>query len=350
MQRTFAPVRCRHPRYGRGCSLLVLASTAFRRAVSAGYLPSRGSRLRGLVASRRTPATVGSTLAFLYLPGRPAAATQTTQASELVLLLSLGPLGLLISLGISRLRRETARAARRRRTSRFGLALTEQLYQVSSDLSASRTPRRSWPPAFQSSVVQSMRRGRRVPVVGGWNGLRVLTEDRLSRAAHGLRGRPIDRRTVASDRRHSTRELLVVPADVQREVNHRTASETIPELREGDIVLPLMTGSRMVGAIVLAGMKGGILPSHEREFLIAAGRQAARAIARAQLYQAAERGRTEAEALRVDADSALQELQKAQEALRLSESRCRTLAARTTVSTWSARGFRKRSRSTLWLP
>ena len=39
-------------------------------------------------------ATVGSTLAFLYLPGRPAAVTQTTQASELVLLLSSVPLGL----------------------------------------------------------------------------------------------------------------------------------------------------------------------------------------------------------------------------------------------------------------
>ena len=111
-------------------------------------------------------------------------------------------------------------------------------------------------------------------------------------------------------------------------MNHRAASETIPELREGDIVLPLTTDGRVVGAIVLAGMKGRILQSDEREFLIAAGRQAARAIDRAQLYETAERGRAEAEALRVDADAALHELQKAQEALRLSEARCRTLAAR----------------------
>ena len=124
------------------------------------------------------------------------------------------------------------------------------------------------------------------------------------------------------------RELLVVASDAQREVNHRAASETIPELREGDIVLPLMTDRRVVGAIVLAGMKGRILQSDEREFLIAAGRQAARAIDRAQLYETAERGRAEAEALRVDADAALDELRKAQEALHLSEARCRTLAAR----------------------
>ena len=124
------------------------------------------------------------------------------------------------------------------------------------------------------------------------------------------------------------RELLVVAPGAHREANHRAASETIPELREGDIVLPLMTDGRVVGAIVLAGMKSRIVQGDEREFLIAAGRQTARAIDRAQLYETAERGRTEAEALRVDADAALHELQKAQEALRLSEARCRTLAAR----------------------
>jgi GAF domain-containing protein len=124
------------------------------------------------------------------------------------------------------------------------------------------------------------------------------------------------------------RELLVVAPGAHREANHRAASETIPELREGDIVLPLMTDGRVVGAIVLAGMKNRIVQGDEREFLIFAARQTARAIDRAQLYETAERGRTEAEALRVDADAALHELQKAQEALHLSESRCRTLAAR----------------------
>ncbi len=57
-------------------------------------------------------ATVACTLAFLYLPVRPAAGAGTTRVSEFVLPLSLLLVGVLISLGISRLRRETAWARR----------------------------------------------------------------------------------------------------------------------------------------------------------------------------------------------------------------------------------------------
>ena len=68
--------------------------------------------------------------------------------------------------------------------------------------------------------------------------------------------------------------------------------------------------------------------SDQREFLLSAARHTAQALAAGTLYETAERGRAEAEALRLHADGALRELQKAEEALRLSEARYRTLAAR----------------------
>ena len=95
-----------------------------------------GGLAAGLVA------TVTCTLAFLYLPVRPGAGTETTQASELLLLLSLILVGFLLSLGISRFRREVAWARRTQADAEARLAVTEQLYQLSSELSCSRTPGR----------------------------------------------------------------------------------------------------------------------------------------------------------------------------------------------------------------
>ena len=207
--------------------------------------------------------------------------------------------------------------------------MTEQLYQLSSELSCSRTPAE-----VMATCLPELARA----IDAGTGAAFLLSVDstvcELSqkigypelRTASAVALSIVERSPLNDAIRR--REVLVVASDAQREVNHRASSETIPELHEGDIVLPLITGGRAVGAIVLAGMKGRVLQSDEREFLIAAGRQAARAIDRAQLYESAERGRAEAEALRAGADAALHELQKAQEALRLSEARCRTLAAR----------------------
>ena len=274
-------------------------------------------------------ATVACTLVYVYLAVRPATGAGTTRISELVLPLSLLLVGVLISLGISRLREETARARRIQADTEARLALTEQLSQLSSVLSCSRTPAEVMAgclPELARAVGADSGAAYLLPVDSavcelsqkiGYPELRTASAVPLSI----IEGSPLND-TIRQ------RELLVVAPGAHREANHRAASETIPELREGDIVLPLMTDGRVVGAIVLAWTKSRIVQGDEREFLIFAARQTARAIDRAQLYETAERGRTEAEALRVDADAALHELQKAQEALRLSETRCRTLAAR----------------------
>jgi K+-sensing histidine kinase KdpD len=66
-------------------------------------------------------ATVGCTLAYSSLAVGPATGAGTTGVSELVLPLSLLLVGVLISLGISRLRGETARARRIQADARHGL-------------------------------------------------------------------------------------------------------------------------------------------------------------------------------------------------------------------------------------
>ena len=80
-------------------------------------------------------ATVACTLAYLNLAVRPATGAGTPWVSALVLPLALLLVGVLISLGISRLREETARARRIQAETEARLALTEQLSQLSSVLS-----------------------------------------------------------------------------------------------------------------------------------------------------------------------------------------------------------------------
>jgi signal transduction histidine kinase/ActR/RegA family two-component response regulator len=67
----------------------------------------------------------------------------------------------------------------------------------------------------------------------------------------------------------------------------------------------------------------------EREFLLQTSRRVAHALERARVYELAERARTDAESLRARADQELADRQKAEEALRDSEARYRSLAART---------------------
>ena len=94
-------------------------------------------------------------------------------------------------------------------------------------------------------------------------------------------------------------------------------------------MVPLIAAGRAIGAVALSIQHARTIEGDEREFLLTAGRHTAQALDRARLYETAERARAEAEALRVRADSELRERQKAEEALRLSETRYRALAART---------------------
>jgi signal transduction histidine kinase/CheY-like chemotaxis protein len=107
------------------------------------------------------------------------------------------------------------------------------------------------------------------------------------------------------------------------------SGEPRPWVREGDLVVPLIAAGRVIGAAIVTILPPRLVDGEEGRFLLSAGRHTAQALDRARLYETAERARTEAEGLRVRADTELRERQKAQEALRLSEAKYRSLAART---------------------
>jgi signal transduction histidine kinase/ActR/RegA family two-component response regulator len=248
-----------------------------------------------------------------------------------VTLLLLVVAGVLMSLVIRRLRRRTDQALTAQADTERRLRAAEQLRELSSALSRARTPAdvvAACLPEFLHAVDAAAGAVYLISDDGtacelvqkvGYPELRVSSATRF----------PFDSDSSLNDA-FRRRELVVVGVPVARRIDAAGASsETFPDLVEGDIVLPLVATGRAIGAVLLNLPQGRALDGDERDRLLSAGRHTAQALERARLYETAERGRAEAEALRAHADGALQELQKAEEALRLSEARYRTLAART---------------------
>jgi signal transduction histidine kinase len=95
------------------------------------------------------------------------------------------------------------------------------------------------------------------------------------------------------------------------------------------IISPLVAGGRTIAVLLIGFDSIRSLSSDDREFLITGARRAAEAIVRADQYENAQRARDDAEHLRRRADEELRERRKAEAALRESETRYRSLAART---------------------
>jgi signal transduction histidine kinase/CheY-like chemotaxis protein len=98
---------------------------------------------------------------------------------------------------------------------------------------------------------------------------------------------------------------------------------------EAIIVIPLLAQSGAFGAVTLGFNHPRVFDDDERRHLAEVGRLAGEALARARLYESAERARVEGEAFRARADAELQERRHAEEAHRETEARYRALAART---------------------
>ena len=96
------------------------------------------------------------------------------------------------------------------------------------------------------------------------------------------------------------------------------------------VVVPLVIGSRVVALVQLEFARPRTFTSDDRDYLFALGPRAAQALDRTWQYESAQRARAEAEALRARADEELEGHQQTEAALRASETRFRTLAARTT--------------------
>ena len=226
-------------------------------------------------------ATAACTFTILYFPGHPEAGHTSTRVLLLLVLA-----GLLITTGISRLRRETARAQRSQAEADAQLGTTEQLYQLSSALSRAETPAE-----VMATCLSEI--GHAVDAAAG--AAFLVSADATACELSQKVGYPELRVGSAvpypiggnSPLNEAIRchELVVVPSDIPRQANHgRAAAHTVPQLHEGDITVPLMSGSRALGAIVVA-LEGRVLRSEQRQFLLAAGRQTGQALDRARSYE-----------------------------------------------------------------
>ena len=95
------------------------------------------------------------------------------------------------------------------------------------------------------------------------------------------------------------------------------------------MIAPLVAGARTIGVLCVGFESDRVLSSDEREFLVTGARRTAEALVRADQYESAQRARAEAEHLRRRGDEELHERRKVEAALRDSETRYRSLAART---------------------
>ncbi len=95
------------------------------------------------------------------------------------------------------------------------------------------------------------------------------------------------------------------------------------------VAVPLVIGSRVAAVVQLEFLRPRTFSSENRDYLFALGTRAAQALDRTWQYEFAQRARAEAETLRARADDDLAVRQQTEVALRASEARYRTLAART---------------------
>jgi signal transduction histidine kinase/CheY-like chemotaxis protein len=224
-------------------------------------------------------------------------------------------IGLLISLVVRRFRVQAEAERYRRLEAECQLRHTEQLQQLTATLSRARAPL----DVIQTSLPDLLHA---VEADGGAIFL-VSDDGNLCERVHSVGD--IGDSAAASSSFAVAANSFVGDAVRRRELNVGV-SDTVPRL---NLAVPLVIGSRAIGVVTLSFAKGRLVTDEECEFLLNAGRHTAQALDRARLYEAADRARTEAEALRVQADAELRERQRAEEALRLSETRYRGLAART---------------------
>jgi signal transduction histidine kinase/ActR/RegA family two-component response regulator len=93
--------------------------------------------------------------------------------------------------------------------------------------------------------------------------------------------------------------------------------------------VPLVIGSRVVAVVQLEFARPRTFSIDDRNYLFVLGPRAAQALDRTWQYESAQRARAEAETMRARADEELETHQQTEVALRASEARFRTLAART---------------------
>jgi K+-sensing histidine kinase KdpD/ActR/RegA family two-component response regulator len=258
-------------------------------------------------------ATLGGGFAAAYAFLGPRYARGDEPASAVSLLL-FTLVGLLISLAVRHFRLQAQAEQRARAAAEGQLRHTDQLQQLTAILSRAKVP---------GDVVQTCLPELLHAVEASGGSVVVLSDD----------GSQCERAFSIGDAQgdEKTPEFpLSSNALLHRAVRHRelAVARSDKEPRQ-TIGVPLVATGRAIGVVTLQFSEPRIIADDEREFLLAAGRHTAHALDRARLFESADRARAEAEAFRVQAHAELRERQKAEEALRHSETRYRGLAART---------------------
>lgn len=237
----------------------------------------------------------------------------------------------LIVIMARRLRRQTTAERAARTETERQLRYTHSLQQLTATLSRARTP-----DEVLAACLPELLHVVEAPA----GAIALLSEDR--RTCDIVRSAGYDDQTLERGYTRPTSSISVIAEAIRRreltvvDVREGRAADSCARAHDellaaypGAIAIPLVASARGIGAVAISLDHARAVGSDEREFLLSAGRHIGQALDRARLYTSAERARTEAEAYRARADAALQDRQAVEEALRLSETKYRSLAART---------------------
>ncbi len=230
-----------------------------------------------------------------------------------------------------RIYRRSQRDVRERLTAQYARVQAERVAQLTDALSRARTPDAVIEAAVQEPLHALAADAALLLIVGGdGQPLKLVravgyrTAEREARAGEALGGN-----TPAMDA--ITRGALVVvenSAAYQKEYPDHVRTPAAAGFK-AIAVVPLLAGSRSVAAVQLEFRLSRHISKDDRQYLSTVGVRAAQALDRAWELEGAVRAREEADALRAQSDEELAERQKIEQALRASETRYRSLAART---------------------
>jgi K+-sensing histidine kinase KdpD len=125
------------------------------------------------------------------------------------------------------------------------------------------------------------------------------------------------------------RAAVILETTEERHAEYGGADDEQPTHDGALVALPLLAATGLLAVLRLDFVEARAFDSDDRDFLGQLASRGAQALDRARQYELAQVARSEAERLRHRADEELQERLKTEQALRTSETRYRSLAART---------------------
>ena len=238
---------------------------------------------------------------------------------------------LVFCLVVDRIYRRAERDRRERHAAQYARTQAERVAQLTDALSRARTPEAVMEAAIQEPLHAFAADAALLLVVGHDDQPLQLARavgyraaEREARAGHALSaGGPAKDATVRGA--IVAIETLDAYAKEYPEQVHSPAAEGFRAIA----AVPLLTGSRAIAVVQLEFRLPRVFTKDDRHYLSTLGVRAAQALERAWQLESAVRAREEADALRAHTDEQLRQRQGIEQALRTSETRYRSLAART---------------------